>query len=99
MKDYFKNSENNRLFHLWLSLFPESYHTLDMNRFYNFILSLFTTNEELTKEILMSAVKEEKKWNEDRINTFVDEFIERYFELKRFWEFARVHYESDYLRE
>lgn len=95
MKEYFKSSENNRLLHVWLSSFPESYHPLDMNRFYNFILSLFTTNEELTAGILMSAVREEKKWNEDFINTFVDEFIDRYFELKRFWEFAKVHYNSE----
>lgn len=99
MKDYFKNSENNRLLHVWLSSHPESYHAFDMKRFYNFILSLFTTNEELTEKILMSAVREEKKWNEDSINKFVDDFIERYFELKRFWEFAKVHYKSDYSNE
>lgn len=91
MRNYFSNAENNRLFILWLSNHPESYHSFDMNRFYDFILSLYTTNEVLTFEILTSAVKDEKKWDEESTDDFVETFIDKYFELQRFWEFARKH--------
>ena len=65
MRNYFSNAENNRLFILWLSNHPESYHS--------------------------SAVKDEKKWDEESTDDFVETFIDKYFELQRFWEFARKH--------
>ncbi len=88
MKDYFNNPETNKLFHSWICNYPESFHPLDMNRFYDFILSLFSTNEELTESILTSAIQEEKEWIEESTNEFVETFIEKYWNLKRFWEYA-----------
>jgi hypothetical protein len=88
MTDYFKNKENNRLFYFWLSNHPESFHQLDMERFYDFILNLFSTGEELTTYILTNAVNEVKKWVEETTNEFVETFIDKYFELKRFWDYA-----------
>lgn len=85
---YYKNEEINRLFIFWISNHPESFHQLDMNRFYDFVLELFKEREELNSDILRRAIKTEKKWNDQTIEDFVERFIDKYFDLKRFWEYA-----------
>lgn len=94
MKDYFSNEKNNKLFYFWLSSFPKSTHTRDEERFYRFIMSLFDTSEELTAEILSSAIKEVKSWNDETVSDFVDTFLIKYIELKRFWEYNRKNSSS-----
>ena len=89
MKEYFKNPETNKFFHLWLSNHPESYHFLDMERFYAFVLSLLKTSEDLTESILTSAVKEEKSWIDEEVDKFVNDFISRFYDLKQFWNYYK----------
>lgn len=90
MKSYFRNEQCNQLFHSWLNLYPESFHPLDKERFYKFLLSLFENDEELTEDILTEAIKHEKKW----INSFRDDFVQKkiqeYYMLKDFWSFSNA---------
>ena len=86
MKDYFKDPQTNQLFRFWITQFPESFHQLDMNRFYDFLLNLFSTDEELTSTILKRAVQEEKKWIDNETDEFVETFMNKYTDLKSFWE-------------
>ena len=88
MKDYYKNFESNKLFKNWLSNSPESYHQLDMNRFYEFVQNLFINEEELNETTLSRALHEEKKWSDKNIEEFVIDYMEKYFLLKDFWSYT-----------
>ncbi len=87
MKKYFYDAKTNELFHFWMSNSPESYHQLDMERFFAFVLNLFNTGEELNENILTSAVKDEKKWIDELVDEFVDSFMTKYVDLKQFWDY------------
>ena len=88
MKDYFKNEETSRLFSVWINMFPESGHPCDRERFYEFLLSLFKDNEELTEDILTDAIRATKQWEESFIKKFSDKIVKRYFLIKGFFEFS-----------
>lgn len=88
MKKYFKAEETNRLFRVWLNMFPDVEHPCDRERFYEFLLSLFESGEELTDDILIAAIHETKQWGEDYIEEFSDKISGRYFLIKGFWDFA-----------
>lgn len=87
MEKYFYDAQTNELFHFWISNHPESYHQLDMERFFAFVLNLFSTGEELDENILYSAVEDKKEWIDEFRVEFVDSFMTKYYDLKQFWEF------------
>ncbi|PKP10949.1 MAG: hypothetical protein CVU09_05375 [Bacteroidetes bacterium HGW-Bacteroidetes-4] len=89
MKIYFKNEKANRKFHLWLSNFPEEYHQLDENRFFDFILELENSGEYLTEEILRIAMSELNKPKHIIEKVVKDSLDNKYFLLKRFIRFVK----------
>ena len=89
MRDYYKNKATNDLFRFWICNHPESYHQLDMERFYEFLLSVFSTGEELSADILTSAIKEEKKWIDKKVIEVVDRYMDKYWDIKHFWDYVK----------
>lgn len=86
MKEF--NSEDTKLkFKMWLGGFPESYHGLDMDRFYEFTLSLKLNEEWITKDELHSAFKEEREWGVDFRNKIVSDYYHKLLELGNFIDF------------
>jgi hypothetical protein len=63
--------------HTWLSFFPESYHPMDMRRFYEFI-STAAANGDLNNVCAMNLEYEvrrcQPKWNDGFVTEFVDEW-------------------------
>lgn len=45
--------------------------------------------EELTEDILRSAIKEKKKWMENKEYEFVETYMDRYLAMKDFWEYMK----------
>lgn len=82
------NSEDTKLkFKRWISGFPESYHGFDMDRFYDFVLSLKLNGEWITEDELHSAFKEGKKWEEDFRNKIVSDYYHKLLDLGNFIDF------------
>ena len=53
---------------------PDSYHPLDMNRFYEVIYECIKENKWLTSEVINASVKENLKWTEIKRDEFSEEF-------------------------
>lgn len=53
---------------------PDSYHPLDMNRFYEVVLQCIKEDEVLTQEQIAASVKENLEWMETKTNEFSEEF-------------------------
>ena len=53
---------------------PDSYHPLDMNRFYEVVLQCIKEDEVLTQEQIAASVKENLKWVDIKTNEFSEEF-------------------------
>lgn len=83
----FKNKQTQDKFLKWIINFPESYHGFDMDRFYDFVLSLKLNGEWITEDELHSAFKEEKKWEEDFRNKIVSDYYQKLLDLGNFIDF------------
>jgi hypothetical protein len=86
MEKLFKTEQTNDLFYRWISIHPESHHPLDINRFNYFVLSLLENNQILTEELLRSAIKSEKQWqNQEAIENFINQYLDKYHTIRDFW--------------
>ncbi len=84
----FNSKETENKFTSWINQHPESYHSLDIERFYSFVLSLLKNDDYLTDTELRKYIFEMKGWKN---NTFIDEFVDRTMndinDLKSFYDF------------
>lgn len=69
---YFKSEETNDLFRFWISNFPKSYHSLDMDRFYAFVFSLLSNDDYLKREMIEESAG--KKLSQDDIDNYMNKY-------------------------
>jgi len=73
----------------WIDAHPETDHPLDTDRWYNAIYLYFENENEVDFSELEQYIREQKDWE----NEFVEEFIERksneYSLLKDFYKFLK----------
>lgn len=82
-----KNEQTNRLLDFWLDIHPESDHILDLERFYDFVISLFEDDDDLGYDLLINKIKVKKKWHEDYAIEFAEKTLERIADYKLFLRF------------
>ena len=71
-------------FTVWINNYPESYHPLDMGRFYTFVKTVCRySRKPKDSEWLRNKLKQsDSKLNEDDIDTYCDKFAE----LQKFYK-------------
>lgn len=83
----FNNQETQDLFDLWINLFPETFHPSDMERFYDFIYSMFKNEEFISEDNLIRVLIDRKGWENkfarDQASRFVD-VIENTIQVLRY---------------
>lgn len=84
----FESDECNRLFLLWLSNFPESFHSADMDRFTELVICLLDNDEDLTKGKIIESSE-----NLD-INT-IDYYFERFLSMKEIYSKLKFRWIKD----
>lgn len=81
------NQEIQRLFDFWISQHPESFHSFDMERMYDFVYSMFINEEYIDVESLSEILMQRKNWEEgyaeEQANLFMNK-IENAFEILRY---------------
>jgi hypothetical protein len=83
----FGNEETQKKFEKWLTGYPESYHGLDIDRFYDFVLSLKQNQERITEDELDASFKEEKEWNSEFRKKIVSDYFNKHLEITMFIDF------------
>lgn len=83
----FENKQTQDKFLKWIKNYPESYHGFDMDRFYDFVLSLKQNEEWISEDELHSAFKGEKEWDEVYINKIVSDYFQKFLEIGNFIDF------------
>lgn len=84
----FKSKITEEKFNRWFNLFPESCHPNDVERFHDFLVSLFNDNDNFTEAELKLAISELKEWkNEEFIEEFVEIVITKIDTLKGFFDY------------
>ena len=74
---------------LWLNGYPLSFHQYDINRWYDFVISLHKTGEFLSLDTLGQYVKERCGWSEDDI-TQMELRLESQLSLLEYYDEYRV---------
>lgn len=83
----FENKLTQDKFLLWIRNYPESHNGYDMDRFYDFVLSLKQNEEWISEDELRSTFKEEKEWEEDFRNKIVGDYYRKLLDLGNFIDF------------
>ena len=69
----------------WLDAFPESDHPLDTKRWYDAIINAFRTGIDLDFEEIRYYIKENKNWEEEYVDKFIEKIEIDYSKLKDFF--------------
>jgi hypothetical protein len=82
-----KNKKTDDLLNFWLGLHPESDHILDLERFYDFVISMFEDDDSLDYELLIFKIKSRKEWHEEYVVEFAEKTIDKILDYKLFLSF------------
>lgn len=63
---------------------PDSYHMLDMERFYEYVYQSVVNQDDISFEIIDECVKENLRWSDEYRMKFVEEFLEQALKLVQF---------------
>lgn len=74
--------------HAWLSNYPLSSHPLDINRWYDFVISLHENDERLPLEDLRDYLTEKYGWSDDDIYK-TEIRLESHLDLLRYYDDSR----------
>lgn len=61
---YFKSEEANNLFDIWMNGFPESYHSCDMARWSELVLSVLESGEIIERRMIEESFSERLDQND-----------------------------------
>lgn len=73
----------------WLSLYPDSTHPLDEQRFFDFVREACLHKDKISETALKCALKEyHPEWSDTKVERFIDEKIVMIESLMEFYEFC-----------
>ena len=73
----------------WLSLYPDSTHPLDEQRFFDFVREACLHKDKISETALKCALKEyHPEWSDTKVERFIDEKIVMIESLMKFYEFC-----------
>jgi len=86
----FQSSDTLIKFNIWFRRHPESWHPLDIGRFYDFLTALFYESDYISESELRDAIDKEKEWKDKE---FINEFIEiamfKIDELRSYFDYLK----------
>ncbi len=86
----FKSKETEKYLKNWLNGHPESWHSMDYEKFYNFITSLFKEDDFITESELRSLIIENKEWKDEKfITRFIDDVLTKINELRNYFDYMQ----------
>lgn len=68
---------------------PDSYHKLDMDRFYDYVYQSVINEDAITYEAIYECIKENLKWVEEYRSEKANEFLDLAHRLEQFMTFLR----------
>lgn len=79
------NNYSKKIFNLWMSGYPESFHPLDEARMFDLANTLFETDDNICiDEIFTSFTKCHPSYNKEEAMRLSDKWEEQIFLIKRF---------------
>ena len=79
------NKESKDKFNLWMSGYPESFHSIDEARMFDFANTLFESNDNICiDEIFTSFTKSHPAYNKEEAMRLSELWEEQIFLIKRF---------------
>ena len=72
------NTRSDQAFELWISQFPETYHPLDVNRFYSLVKAVCESGEYKNASWLEQKIRgaNNKRMTDELIENYCDKFTE-----------------------
>ena len=86
--NFFKTDECNRLYNIWLSNYPESFHQLDLDRFTNMVISLLDNGENLEYSHVRQCKPLKEEW-------MVDSYMNRYSSMKDMYNVLSYRWDTE----
>ena len=81
---YFESAECNRLFYLWISNYPESFHSVDLDRFTEMVVCVLDNGDSIEYDYL----KQFTKLNERMVDAYMNRYLamrDMYMALRSRW--------------
>jgi 4-diphosphocytidyl-2C-methyl-D-erythritol kinase len=68
---------------------PDSYHKLDMERFYEYVFQSVLNQDEISFEIIDESVKKNLEWADEYREEFVEKFLDLALGLVQFLDYLK----------
>ena len=80
--------ETRKKFVCWLSMYPDSSHPLDEERFYDFVRESCIRKNEISESDIISTLKDiQPEWSKEKIEGFSDQYVILIEQLQGFYDF------------
>ena len=80
--------ETREKFVLWLSMYPDSSHPLDEERFYDFVRESCIRKDEISESDIISSLKDiQPEWSNEKVEGFADQYVILIEQLQGFYDF------------